>query len=56
MDLLGFRIRGPVAWLTYRAAYLLKLVGLRNKINVVLSLLMHRIFGPDIAADVPSPR
>lgn len=55
VDLLGFRVRGRLAWLSYRAAYLLKLVGLKNKVNVVLSLIMHRIFGPDIAADVPAP-
>ena len=55
VDLLGFKVRGSWAWMIYRMAYIMKLVGIRNKVKVVISLILHRIFGPDIAADVPSP-
>jgi NADH:ubiquinone reductase (H+-translocating) len=51
VDLLGLRLRGVPAWMVYRAAYLLKLVGGRNKIRVVTDLLLHRMFGPDLTFD-----
>jgi NADH dehydrogenase len=49
IDLLGFKITGKLAWFIYRAAYLAKLVGLQNKVQVLFTLVMNRIFEPDIA-------
>ncbi|MCK5438780.1 MAG: NAD(P)/FAD-dependent oxidoreductase [Gemmatimonadetes bacterium] len=49
IDLLGFKITGKPAWFIYRAAYLAKLVGLQNKLQVLFTLAMNRIFEPDIA-------
>lgn len=55
VDILGFQIRGPIAWWFYRTAYLLKLVGTKNKIRVVMTLVLNRLFGPDVTAEVPAP-
>jgi NADH dehydrogenase len=49
IDLLGFKITGKLAWFIYRSAYLAKLVGLQNKVQVLFTLAMNRIFEPDIA-------
>lgn len=49
IDLLGFKITGKPAWLIYRATYLAKLIGLQNKLQVLFTLAMNRIFEPDIA-------
>jgi NADH dehydrogenase len=49
IDLLGFKITGKLAWFIYRGAYLAKLVGLQNKVHVLFTLVMNRIFEPDIA-------
>jgi NADH dehydrogenase len=49
IDLLGFKITGKPAWFIYRAAYVAKLVGLQNKLQVLFTLAMNRIFEPDIA-------
>lgn len=48
IELLGFRVTGPLAWWLYRAAYLLKLVGTKNKVRVAVTLLLNRIFEPDV--------
>ena len=48
VDLLGWRISGPLAWWIYRATYLLKLVGTKNKIRVLVTLALNRVFEPDI--------
>lgn len=50
VDLLGFRITGWVAWWIYRLAYLLKLVGLENKIRVLLTLVLNTFFEADISS------
>ena len=49
VDVLGFRVTGLLAWWIYRAAYLLKLVGTKNKIRVLVTLALNRIFEPDIS-------
>lgn len=49
VDLLGFRITGRPAWALYRTTYLLKVVGLQNKIRTALTLLLNRIFERDLA-------
>ncbi|MFQ5551019.1 MAG: NAD(P)/FAD-dependent oxidoreductase [Gemmatimonadales bacterium] len=48
-EVLGIRLTGRLAWMIYRGAYLLKLVGMRNKVKVAITLMLNRIFGPDIA-------
>ena len=48
MDILGLRLSGPLAWWIYRATYLLKLVGTKNKIRVLVTLALNRVFEPDI--------
>lgn len=52
-EVLGFRLPGPIAWWTYRAAYLSKLVGTKSKILVLLTLLLECIFEPDIGSEGP---
>ena len=53
VDILGIRLKGPVAWWIYRTAYLLKLVGFKNKIRVLLTLVLNRLFEPDIGTGSP---
>jgi len=48
-DVLGLRLTGWAAWLTYRTTYILKLVGTKNKIRVLVSLMLNKIFEPDIS-------
>ncbi|GMR13858.1 MAG: NAD(P)/FAD-dependent oxidoreductase [Gemmatimonadota bacterium] len=50
VDILGVRLSGWMAWWIYRTAYLLKLVGMKNKVRVLLSLALNRVFDPDIAS------
>jgi NADH dehydrogenase len=52
VDILGVRLTGRVAWWIYRTTYVLKLVGLQNKIRVVVTLLLNTLFERDITADV----
>jgi len=49
VDLLGFRITGRVAWAMYRITYLLKLVGLQNKVRAATTLALNRIFGRNLS-------
>lgn len=52
VDILGVRLSGRLAWWIYRGAYLLKLVGMKNKVRVLLTLALNRVFDPDIASGV----
>jgi len=49
VDLLGFRISGWPAWWIYRLAYLFKLVGMKNKARVLTTLILNRLFEPDMS-------
>ena len=51
VDILGVRLTGRLAWWIYRTTYVLKLVGLQNKIRVVVTLLLNTLFERDITAD-----
>lgn len=51
VEILGLRFSGLPAWLTYRATYLAKLVGLRNKVQAVLTLGLNRLFGRDLTTE-----
>lgn len=55
VDLLGFRFGGFLAWWVYRAAYILKLVGTGNKVRVILTLALNRLFEPDISSGGEAP-
>lgn len=60
VEVLGLRFSGLPAWLVYRAVYLLKLVGLRNKARVASTLLLDAFFDRDLstsrdASELPSP-
>jgi NADH:quinone reductase (non-electrogenic) len=48
VDLLGLRLTGRPAWWLYRTAYLLKLVGAKNKVRVATTLALNRLFGRDL--------
>lgn len=47
-DILGFRLTGRPAWWLYRVAYLLKLVGAKNKARVATTLVLNCLFGRDL--------
>jgi len=49
VDLLGIQVRGRPAWMMYRGAYLLKLVGTKNKLQAGMTLLLNRIFERDLS-------
>ncbi len=51
VDILGLRLTGRLAWWLYRAAYLLKLVGAKNKIRVATTLALNRLFGRDLTCE-----
>jgi NADH dehydrogenase len=48
-DVLGIQLRGRPAWMLYRGAYLLKLVGAKNKLRAAMSLLLNRVFERDLS-------
>jgi len=51
VDLLGWRVRGRPAWWMYRTVYLLKLVGMKNKLQAMANLTLNRIFEPALDCD-----
>lgn len=48
VEVLGLTFSGLPAWLVYRAVYLAKLVGLRNKVQVASTLALNRVFERDL--------
>lgn len=56
VDLLGIPLTGVLAWWIYRSAYLLKLVGGKNKARVLVTLALNKVFGPDITSETPISR
>lgn len=48
VDLLGWTVTGRLAWAIYRTTYLLKLVGLKNKLRAGMALGLQRLFEPDL--------
>ena len=53
VDLLGLHLTGRKAWWVYRTAYLFKLVGLRNKVLLLLSWVLDWFFPRDISCTAP---
>ena len=51
VDLFGWRLSGFWAWFLYRTTYLMKLVGAKNKVRAVVSLLLSHFFEPDITCE-----
>lgn len=51
VNLLGIKLHGRIAWWIYRAAYLQRLVGLKNKAQVVTTLGLNALFGRDISCE-----
>jgi NADH dehydrogenase len=49
LDLFGIQLSGKLAWLTWAAAYLIKMVGLRKQIEVGIDHITHSIFEHDTA-------
>jgi len=49
LDLFGIPLSGRLAWLTWAAAYLVKMVGIRKQIEVGLDHLTHLLFEHDIS-------
>lgn len=49
VEVLGLRLSGTPAWLVHRTAYLLKLVGLRNKLHLAFTLGLNSLFGRDLS-------
>ena len=49
-EILGVRVTGWLAWWLYRSAYLFKLVGLKNKIRLVITLMLNLLFERDISS------
>lgn len=54
-DVLGVRVTGPLAWWIYRGAYLMKVVGMKNKVRILLNLALNRVFEPDISSERVEP-
>lgn len=55
VDVLGFELSGTPAWILYRAAYLFKMIGLKNKIRIAFTLALNRLFERDITTDATAP-
>lgn len=51
VDILGWTLTGPLAWTIYRTAYLLKLVGTKNKVRAGVTLLLNRLFERDLTCE-----
>jgi len=49
VETLGLRWSGKLAWWLYRLVYLLKLVGARPKIRVLITLAVNRLLPPDLS-------
>lgn len=55
VEILGLRFSGTPAWLAYRATYLAKLVGLRNKAQVAFTLGLNLLFDRDLTTEWEPP-
>lgn len=51
MNLLGVKFHGRLGWYFYRLAYLQRLVGVRNKVSLVLTLGLNALFERDISCE-----
>lgn len=51
VNLLGIKFHGRLGWWFYRIAYLQRLVGLKNKVALVLTLGLNALFDRDISCE-----
>ena len=51
VNLLGIKFHGRLGWFFYRIAYLQRLVGLKNKVALVLTLWLNALFDRDISCE-----
>lgn len=51
VNLLGIKFQGRLGWWFYRLAYLQRLVGVKNKIALVLTLWLNALFDRDISCE-----
>jgi len=51
VNLLGIKFHGRVGWWVYRLAYLQRLVGVRNKALLILTLWLNAFFDRDISCE-----
>jgi len=51
VDLLGWTMKGRLAWLMYRTTYLMKLVGMKNKLRAVTTLVLNHVFETDLTCE-----
>lgn len=51
VNLLGIKFHGRLGWFFYRMAYLQRLVGLKNKVALVLTLWLNALFDRDISCE-----
>jgi NADH dehydrogenase len=48
-QILGMKISGLVAWLLWRAIYLMKIPGIKSKFRISMDWIIHLLFPPDLA-------
>ena len=51
VDLLGWTMKGRLAWAVYRTTYLMKLVGMKNKLRAVTTLALNKLFETDLTCE-----
>jgi NADH dehydrogenase len=51
VNLLGLKFHGRLGWWFYRIAYLQRLVGVKNKVALVLTLWLNALFDRDISCE-----
>lgn len=51
VDLLGWTMKGRLAWFMYRTTYLMKLVGMKNKLRAVTTLALNKLFETDLTCE-----
>lgn len=51
VNLLGIKFHGRLGWWFYRIAYLQRLVGVKNKVALVLTLWLNALFDRDISCE-----
>lgn len=48
-QILGMKISGLVAWILWRAIYLMKIPGIKTKLRISIDWFIHLLFPPDLA-------
>ncbi|HLH00100.1 MAG TPA: FAD-dependent oxidoreductase [Bryobacteraceae bacterium] len=48
-QILGMKISGVIAWILWRAIYLMKIPGIKTKVRISIDWFIHLLFPPDLA-------